>query len=86
MDKHYNFSLLDSKWYKYWEDNKLFSSEPNEKKAYTIVQPPLNATGNAHLGHALDNTIQDILIRYHKLQGYNVLYVPGIDHGGISTE
>jgi valyl-tRNA synthetase len=86
MDKHYDFTTLEDKWYGYWIENKLFKSEPNEKTPYVICQPPPNATACLHLGHALNNTIQDVLIRYHKLRGYNTLYLPGIDHGGIATQ
>lgn len=86
MEKHYDFKTNDPKLYQYWEENNLFSSEPNENKIpYCILQPPPNRSGILHLGHALNNTIQDILIRYHKLNGYNVLWVFGTDHGGISS-
>lgn len=70
MDKHYNFATSETKWYKYWIDNKLFCSEINDNKSYVICQQPPNATASLHLGHALNNTIQDILIRYHKLHRF----------------
>ncbi|QKF94251.1 valyl-tRNA synthetase [Fadolivirus algeromassiliense] len=86
MEKHYDFKLNDHKIYQYWENKNLFSSKLNKQKnPYCILQPPPNRSGQLHIGHALDNTIQDILIRYHKLKGYNVLWQPGTDHGGIST-
>lgn len=86
MDKYYDFSK-ESKWYEHWEENGFFAStEEKIIKPYTLVMPPPNLTGNLHLGHALNNTLQDILIRYHKLKGYDVLWIPGLDHGGIATQ
>ena len=86
MDKHYNFKEIEDKWYHYWLDNKLFESNPDDaKKPYCILQPPANISGNLHLGHALNNTFQDILIRFHKLNGFNTLWIPGTDHGGLGT-
>ena len=83
----YDPSQVESKWYKEWEEKGYFSSQPNDtKKPYTIVMPPPNVTGSLHLGHALDNTMQDILIRYKRLQGYEALWVPGTDHAGIATQ
>lgn len=87
IDKAYSPSPVEAKWYKYWQDNKLFKSEvDNTKKPYTIVIPPPNITGMLHLGHVLNNTIQDILIRYKRMQGYNACWVPGTDHASIATE
>ena len=85
MDKRYEFSNCETKWYKYWEDKGLFHSEPSKNEAYTIILPPPNASGSLHLGHALNSTIQDILIRYYKMKGFNTLFLPGYDHGGISS-
>lgn len=87
IPKVYNPAEIEQKWYKFWEENKLFSPEENSKKeSFTIVIPPPNVTGNLHMGHALDNSIQDVLIRYKKMQGFNTLWVPGTDHAGIATQ
>ncbi|MCL2799598.1 MAG: valine--tRNA ligase [Endomicrobia bacterium] len=87
MEKVYNSKNVEEKWYKYWIENKSFSSKPDKnKKPFTIVIPPPNVTGSLHMGHALNNTLQDIIIRFKKLQGYNTLWVPGTDHGGIATQ
>lgn len=78
---------IEQKWYKFWEENGVFHDEPDtEKEPYSIVLPPPNVTGQLHMGHALDNTLQDILIRYKRMQGYNVLWLPGKDHAGIATQ
>ena len=77
---------VESKWYQYWVDNKLFSSKPDGREPYTIVIPPPNVTGVLHMGHMLNNTIQDILIRKARLNGKNALWVPGTDHASIATE
>ena len=82
----YDPRLIEDKWYKFWMDNKFFRSEPNEKEPYTIVIPPPNVTGVLHMGHMLNNTIQDILIRRARMQGKNALWVPGTDHASIATE
>lgn len=83
----YNPQETEQKWYEYWEKNGFFHAEvEKDKKPYTIVMPPPNVTGSLHLGHAMDNTLQDILIRYHRMQGYNTLWVPGTDHAGIATQ
>ena len=85
--KAYNPAEVEDKWYKYWEENKLFSSEiDNEKEPYTIVIPPPNITGMLTMGHILNNTIQDVYIRYKRMKGYNALWVPGTDHASIATE
>ena len=87
IPKTYNPTEIEAKWYKFWEENKLFCPEENSsKKPFTIVIPPPNVTGNLHMGHALDNSIQDVLIRYKKMQGFNTLWVPGTDHAGIATQ
>jgi valyl-tRNA synthetase len=77
---------VEEKWYKYWTDNNYFHSEPDEREPYTIVIPPPNVTGILHMGHMLNNTIQDVLIRRARLQGKNACWVPGTDHASIATE
>jgi valyl-tRNA synthetase len=82
----YNPQEVESKWYQYWVDNKLFSSKPDGRGPYTIVIPPPNVTGVLHMGHMLNNTIQDILIRRARMKGKNACWVPGTDHASIATE
>ncbi len=82
----YNPAEVEGKWYQYWTDHKLFHSEPDGREAYTIVIPPPNVTGVLHMGHMLNNTIQDILVRRARMQGKNALWVPGTDHASIATE
>ncbi len=82
----YNPKDIENKWYSYWMENKYFHSTPNNKEPYTIVIPPPNVTGVLHMGHMLNNTIQDVLIRRARLQGYNACWVPGTDHASIATE
>ena len=82
----YDPSEVEGKWYKYWEDHKLFRSVPDAREPYTIVIPPPNVTGVLHMGHMLNNTIQDILTRRARLEGKNALWVPGTDHASIATE
>lgn len=82
----YSPTEVEQKWYDYWMEHKYFHSEPNEKKAYTIVIPPPNVTGVLHMGHMLNNTIQDVLIRRARLKGFNACWVPGTDHASIATE
>ena len=82
----YNPQDVESKWYQYWTDHKLFSSKPDERNPYTIVIPPPNVTGVLHMGHMLNNTIQDILVRKARLDGKNACWVPGTDHASIATE
>ncbi|MGN0532833.1 MAG: valine--tRNA ligase [Eubacterium sp.] len=87
LAKQYNPSEVEDRTYKFWCDNKYFHAEVNpEKKPYTIVIPPPNITGQLHMGHALDNTLQDILIRWRRMQGYEALWLPGTDHASIATE
>ncbi len=86
LSKNYIPGEVETKWYKHWVDNGYFHSEPNEKKAYTVVIPPPNVTGVLHMGHCLNNTIQDILVRRARMQGYNPCWVPGTDHASIATE
>ncbi len=82
----YDPSKIEDKWYKYWMENNYFHSEPDEREAYTIVIPPPNVTGVLHMGHMLNNTIQDVLIRRARLKGFNACWVPGTDHASIATE
>ncbi len=87
LDKYYKPELVEQDIYKDWEEQGDFNAKIDPKKAsYSIVIPPPNVTGNLHMGHALNNTLQDILIRYHKMQGKDVLWQPGTDHAGIATE
>ena len=87
LAKQYNPSDVENRTYKFWCDNKYFHAEVNpDKKPYTIVIPPPNITGQLHMGHALDNTLQDILIRFRRMQGYEALWLPGTDHASIATE
>ena len=82
----YEPQAVESKWYEYWLDNKLFSSKPDGREPYTIVIPPPNVTGVLHMGHMLNNTIQDILVRRARMEGKNACWVPGTDHASIATE
>ncbi|MEM6722357.1 MAG: valine--tRNA ligase [Bacteroidota bacterium] len=86
IQKKYDPSQIEDKWYQYWMENNYFHSEPDEREAYTIVIPPPNVTGVLHMGHMLNNTIQDVLIRRARLQGFNACWVPGTDHASIATE
>ena len=82
----YNPADVEGKWYQYWLDNKLFSSKPDGREPYTVVIPPPNVTGVLHMGHMLNNTIQDILVRRARMMGKNACWVPGTDHASIATE
>jgi valyl-tRNA synthetase len=82
----YNPADVESKWYQYWTDHKLFSSKPDGREPYTVVIPPPNVTGVLHMGHMLNNTIQDILVRRARMEGKNACWVPGTDHASIATE
>ena len=87
MDKTYNPKLVEDKWYAYWEENGFFHAEVDEtKEPFCVVIPPPNITGQLHMGHALDETYQDILVRWKRMQGYNTLWIPGTDHAGIATQ
>ena len=86
IPKNFNPSEIEDKWYKYWEEHKLFHSEPDEREPFTIVIPPPNVTGVLHMGHILNNTIQDVLIRRARMQNKNACWVPGTDHASIATE
>lgn len=83
----YDPQSFEKKWYQFWEENQLFHTEvERDKKPFSIVIPPPNVTGQLHMGHALDNTLQDIQIRWRRMQGYNTLWMPGSDHAGIATQ
>ena len=86
IDTRYNPEEIEDKWYKHWEENGYFHSEPDERESYSIVIPPPNVTGVLHMGHMLNNTIQDVLIRKARMDGKNACWVPGTDHASIATE
>ena len=87
LDKTYEPKSVESRLYDFWQKNGYFHAEPDKsKKPYTIVMPPPNITGQLHMGHALDNTLQDILTRFRRMQGYCTLWLPGTDHASIATE
>lgn len=86
ISEKYNPKDTENKWYSYWLENNYFHSEPNEKPPYTVVIPPPNVTGILHMGHMLNNTIQDVLVRRARMQGFNACWVPGTDHASIATE
>ncbi|MBO7308615.1 MAG: class I tRNA ligase family protein, partial [Kiritimatiellae bacterium] len=85
MDKHYDAKSAEAKWYPLWEKNGYFHQEPRDGESYSVVIPPPNVTGILHMGHALNQTIQDILVRWRRMQGKNTLWLPGTDHAGIAT-
>ena len=82
----YSPQEIEQKWYDYWMDHNLFHSEPDEREPYTIVIPPPNVTGMLHMGHMLNNTLQDVLVRRARMLGKNACWVPGTDHASIATE
>ena len=86
LSAKYNPSETEDKWYEYWLKNKFFHSEPDEREPYTIVIPPPNVTGILHMGHVLNNTLNDVLVRKARMDGKNVCWVPGTDHASIATE
>src|SRR4051812_16213270 len=87
LSKTYNPQEVENKWYSFWLENKFFHSSPNpSKESYTIVIPPPNVTGVLHMGHMLNNTIQDVLVRRARMKGKNACWVPGTDHASIATE
>lgn len=86
ISEKYNPALTEEKWYSYWLENKFFHSEPDGREPYTVVIPPPNVTGILHMGHMLNNTIQDVLVRRARMQGFNACWVPGTDHASIATE
>ena len=82
----YSPAEVEDKWYAYWLKNKFFHSEPDEREPYTIVIPPPNVTGILHMGHVLNNTLNDVLVRKARMDGKNACWVPGTDHASIATE
>ena len=86
LSKNFIPGEVEIKWYQHWIDQGYFHSVPNDKPAYTVVIPPPNVTGVLHMGHCLNNTIQDILVRRARMQGMNPCWVPGTDHASIATE
>ena len=86
LSKNFDHSAAEQKWYQHWLDKQYFHSEPDDREAYTVVIPPPNVTGVLHMGHCLNNTIQDILVRRARMQGKNACWVPGTDHASIATE
>ena len=87
MSRNNNFKEIETRWYKEWLNSSSFVSDPNSsKESYSIMMPPPNVTGSLHIGHALTFTLQDILIRFHRMNEMNVLWQPGTDHAGIATE
>ncbi|RYZ27290.1 MAG: valine--tRNA ligase, partial [Sphingobacteriales bacterium] len=86
LSKNYTPSATEEKWYKHWKQQNYFHSEPDSRPAYSIVIPPPNVTGVLHMGHTLNETVQDILIRKARMSGFNVCWVPGSDHASIATE
>ena len=87
LPKVYDPQKVEAKWYDYWLEKGFFHAEVEKgKKPFCIVIPPPNVTGKLHLGHALNNTLQDILTRYHRMKGENALWLPGTDHAGIATQ
>ena len=84
--KTYQANKIEDKWYNHWLEKGYFHSEPDHRKPYTIVIPPPNVTGVLHMGHMLNNTLQDVMIRRARMQGYNACWVPGTDHASIATE
>jgi len=87
LAKTYDPKLVEEKWYRFWEENDLFRTEPDpDKQPYVIMMPPPNVTGILHMGHALQDAVQDALIRYHRMKGFEALWMPGTDHAGIATQ
>ena len=87
MDKHYDAKKAEEKWYKFWEQNGYFSADQDStKEPYSLLMPPPNLTGDLHLGHAMQHAILDAIARFKRMQGYDVLLLPGVDHAGIQFE
>ena len=82
----FNSRQVESKWYAFWQENEYFKSVPDDREPYTIVIPPPNVTGVLHMGHMLNNSLQDIIIRRARMRGFNACWVPGTDHASIATE
>lgn len=86
LPKTYEPKGTEDKWYKTWQDEKCFTPKKGSKGTYTLLMPPPNVTGKLHMGHALDHTIQDALVRFKRMQGFETLWIPGQDHAGIATQ
>src|SRR5260370_33043052 len=87
LPKQYDPHEAQERWLQFWEDRRFFHSRPDSsREPFCIVIPPPNVTGALHMGHALNNTLQDVLIRWRRMQGYNALWMPGTDHAGIATQ
>ena len=86
IQKSYDSNKAEAKWYQHWMDKDYFHSEPDDREPYTVMIPPPNVTGVLHMGHMLNNTIQDVLVRKARMEGKNVCWVPGTDHASIATE
>ena len=86
LPNRFDFKSAQPRLYEMWEDAGYFHTEPDDREPFTIVIPPPNVTGALHLGHALNNTLQDVVIRFKRMQGYNTLWMPGTDHAGIATQ
>ena len=86
LSKNYIPGTVEEKWYKHWMSKNYFKSEPDDRPAFTVVIPPPNVTGVLHMGHTLNETVQDILIRKARMSGFNACWVPGSDHASIATE
>ena len=86
QNSNYNHTSIEDEIYSYWEKNKLFKPRKNKKKHFSIVIPPPNVTGSLHMGHALNNSLQDLLIRFYRMNGHETLWQPGTDHAGIATQ
>src|SRR6478752_4068631 len=86
LSKNFEPALIEQKWTRHWSQKKYFNSKPDGRKAFTVVIPPPNVTGVLHLGHTLNETVQDILLRKARMSGFNACWVPGSDHASIATE
>ncbi|MGH6706570.1 MAG: class I tRNA ligase family protein, partial [Sphingomicrobium sp.] len=86
LAKTFEPKSIEARWYAHWEGQGLFRPERDDREPFTIVMPPPNVTGSLHIGHALDNTLQDVMIRYERLRGKDALWVVGTDHAGIATQ
>ena len=86
LPKTFDPAAIEARWYSHWEENGCFRPERPDAEPFTIVNPPPNVTGSLHIGHALDNTLQDVVVRYERLRGKDALWVVGTDHAGIATQ
>ena len=86
QNSNYNHHTIEKQIYEYWEKNNFFKPKKSKKKYFSMVIPPPNVTGSLHMGHALNNSLQDLLVRFHRMNGYETLWQPGTDHAGIATQ